>query len=73
MDKLKQLVENMVVEMAQKTLAGDIAVVPAEQNKKLSCDYCDYRALCGFEEGDPVRKIEKLGREAVFGEGSGDE
>ena len=73
MEKLKQLVEEMVVQMAQKTIAGDIAVFPAEQNKRLSCEYCDYRAVCGFEEGDPVRKIEKLGREAVFGEGSGDE
>jgi ATP-dependent helicase/nuclease subunit B len=68
MKKVEELVARRVVQMAQGFLTGEISALPTEQKGKRACEYCDYRAVCGFEEGDPVRSIDVLERSAVFGE-----
>jgi ATP-dependent helicase/nuclease subunit B len=73
MKKVEELVARKVVQMAQGFLTAEIPALPAEQKGKRACEYCDYRAVCGFEEGDPVRSIDALERSAVFGEVMSDE
>ncbi|MPM98212.1 ATP-dependent helicase/deoxyribonuclease subunit B [bioreactor metagenome] len=71
--KLWRLVEEKISGMAQQLYSGDIAALPSCRNGESPCDFCDYRAACGFEPGDPVREILKLDRAAILnGEGSAD-
>ncbi|HPJ02571.1 MAG TPA: PD-(D/E)XK nuclease family protein [Candidatus Limiplasma sp.] len=34
---------------AQGMLKGDITIRPVRQGARESCDYCDYRAICGYD------------------------
>lgn len=54
MERLRRHAERLLQRMAQTLREGDIAVLPV---KDAHCDTCDYRAVCGFEEGDPVRSV----------------
>ncbi len=53
---LRQVVERLVVNMADSLMAGDIAASPVHTGKSPVCAYCAYRAICGHEEADPVRQ-----------------
>jgi len=71
--RLCRLVEDRMREMAESLHAGAVAAAPADPNKTNACLYCDCRTFCGFEEGDPIRALAKLDREAILGkEGDGD-
>ncbi len=51
--------ERILTDMAQTLRSGDIDAAPFKQNgsqNKLPCDYCPYRAVCGHEDGDRVRR-----------------
>ena len=54
-DNIRGLTERLLVQMANTLLAGDIAAVPTGETEKLPCRYCDYHAVCGRTEGDPIR------------------
>lgn len=56
--QLKKRVERLLTDMAVTLRQGDIAAVPA-CGAVDACAYCDYRAVCGFEEGLPMRYIAK--------------
>ena len=59
--KLKTEIDGILREMANSLKAGKIEVLPCEStNYRDVCAYCDYYAVCGFEQGAPVRKIEKM-------------
>lgn len=64
---LKQRVDFNLQEMASKLHKGDIPVLPTFSEKKnVACTYCDYKAVCGYEDGDAIREVQNLGRfEAV--------
>lgn len=64
---LKQRVDFNLQEMASKLHKGDIPVLPTYSEKKnVACTYCDYKAICGYEDGDTIREVQNLGRfEAV--------
>lgn len=56
---LRQVVEQLLVQMGEQLLAGEIAALPLEKENSLPCRYCAYRAVCGRDPEDPVRAIEK--------------
>ena len=59
--RLKTEIDGILREMADSLKAGNVEVLPCEKtNDRDVCAYCDYYAVCGFEQGAPVRKIEKM-------------
>lgn len=65
--KTARLVEKRIGEMAQLLHGGGIAAMPAVSDSS-PCRFCDYRGVCGFEEGDPERTITLLKREEFLEE-----
>ncbi len=60
MGKLKTRIEKNITQMAQLLLDGQIAALPVSDARYNPCSYCDYRQLCGYEEGHPCKELEKL-------------
>ena len=54
--------------MAQTLRRGDIAATPALNSRIDACAWCDYRAVCGHEAEDPVRRIREDDTAAVLKE-----
>jgi len=65
--KLEQHVHRLVVEMADTLRSGAIGAVPTYTGQyKSTCEYCDYREVCGHEEGDIQNKIDDIKTKADF-------
>ncbi|SFC39952.1 PD-(D/E)XK nuclease family protein [Butyrivibrio sp. YAB3001] len=57
-----------IKEYGKRILNGDIAVNPYEQGERSSCTYCEYRAICGYDEKIPgfsMRKLELNDKDAL--------
>ena len=55
--RLKRRMEELLLQMANMIRAGKIAALPFENGNDTTCKYCDYRDVCGFEDGDPKRTL----------------
>lgn len=55
---IRALTEQLLLNMAETLLAGDIAATPTGENY-LPCEYCDFKTVCGRTQADPARIIEK--------------
>ncbi len=64
---LKKRIEALLCDMAATLRKGDVAAVPACGSVD-ACAWCDYRAVCGHEAGDPARLIAKQDADAVWQE-----
>lgn len=64
--RLGRLVEERLAGMADALWEGQIAACPSSRSGERPCDYCDYRGMCGFEEGDPVRELAALDRDEIL-------
>lgn len=56
LQKLYDKVEDNLKNMGNSLHEGRIEAVPIESK----CDYCDYKSVCGFENGDEIREIPKF-------------
>ncbi len=57
-DQLRRMTERLLVSMAETLVAGDIDARPFyKENSHDACKYCDFRAVCAREEGDPCRAM----------------
>ena len=67
--RLKRRMEDLLLQMAQMLRAGKIGTLPFENGNWNACDRsCDYRDVCGFEDGDP-RRTPTLGlQDRIVGE-----
>ncbi len=57
-------------ELKGRMAAGEAAASPYELDGRTACDYCAYRAVCGFDariSGCGYRELEKYTREEVMG------
>ncbi len=57
---IQNKIEELIGKMADELTSGNLSVNPlyvGHENK--ACKYCDFRKICGFEEGDECRKISK--------------
>ena len=47
--------------MGRELLAGSVQADPCVQGGVAQCEFCDYRAACGFDEsaGDQYRPLKK--------------
>lgn len=64
--KLAKKVKRQISQMAELLGKGAIEACPIGDGGRITCEYCDYKALCGFEQGDAVRQIAKLDKDEFF-------
>lgn len=68
LEKLLNHTVNAAKDCVRSVLEGDIRVLPVESEQKGGCGFCDYAAICRFENhrsGNRERSIEKIGWNAV--------
>ncbi len=56
---LRGVVEELLVNMANGLLDGDIPALPIRKGDYTPCTYCDYRAVCARDEDAPTRELDK--------------
>ena len=55
---LHKTIDDIVVNMAKELHRGSVQAVPIRDgNYKNTCDYCEYKAVCCYEEGDEYRTL----------------
>lgn len=60
---LKEKVDENLVKMGTLLHEGVVPVLPVcTGQKNIACKYCDYAAVCGYEDGDRQRQIVDYGR-----------
>ncbi len=58
LEKLKEKADGILADMADALCEGRIEAVPAYGDSyKHVCDYCDYKAVCSYEENIPQRVL----------------
>lgn len=63
---LHRRIDRVLCQMAEGLHQGEIPAMPAfNTDYQHICDYCDYRAVCGFEDGKR-RDIPKMKNQEVF-------
>ncbi|MDD3832829.1 MAG: PD-(D/E)XK nuclease family protein [Oscillospiraceae bacterium] len=67
MGLLKKSIDRLLIKMAQTLRQGDIAALPTAGEVE-ACDWCDYKTVCGHEQDDPVRFLQKRDDKMVFDE-----
>ena len=56
--KLKEKADGLLLQMAEQLRGGEISALPAEgRSYKEVCKYCDYKTVCAYEDGIPVRAL----------------
>ncbi|NLK96053.1 MAG: helicase-exonuclease AddAB subunit AddB [Clostridiales bacterium] len=46
---LRDYVNEKMIELCEEMLSGVIKIEPIKNDKKVSCDYCDYSSICQFD------------------------
>lgn len=62
-------IKNLIKEIAKEMLKGNVAIQPCKKGKQVSCQYCDYLAICQFDslfEDNKYRVIKELKPEEVL-------
>ena len=70
LDALMRHAKGKAAQFSGRMLAGDIAVDPLKQGTKASCDYCEYRSICGYDplaRGAQGREIFSMSLEELAG------
>lgn len=60
MDEVIRYARESMARMGREMLKGNIAAEPYEKGNRTACDFCDYRAVCGFDETQPGYQYRKL-------------
>ncbi len=55
---LRGAIEELLVNMANSLLDGDIPAMPMRKGEYTPCQYCDYRAVCARDEDAPAKDVE---------------
>ncbi len=59
-DALNSAMNVIIKKMCVDVLSGDIGIRPNEYKGRSSCQYCEFRAICMFDEGLAGCKVEDL-------------
>ncbi len=54
---LRGVVEQLLIQMADNLLDGNIAALPIQRGEYTPCTYCDYRAVCARDEDAPCATL----------------
>lgn len=63
--------KKLILQAAAQMSEGELSLCPVADGENLPCRYCDYHAVCGFDElyrGNQVRQKEKIAKARFFGE-----
>ncbi len=56
--ELSKKVDEKIIEMGDSLHKGEFPILPSSASGKAKpCVYCDYRSICGFEDGDATNEI----------------
>jgi ATP-dependent helicase/nuclease subunit B len=64
--RLARKVRELIADMAESLGKGAVAALPVLGDDYKTCEYCEYKAICGHEPEDPIRELAKLDRAAVM-------
>ncbi|MDD6489332.1 MAG: PD-(D/E)XK nuclease family protein [Clostridia bacterium] len=65
--KIFSYIDKKILSMAESLYKGEIAAVPVKaKNNTDACQYCDYKSVCGFEEGKATRDIQPFNNDDVM-------
>lgn len=59
-DALNSAMDVIIKKMCVDAISGDIGIRPSEYKGKNSCDYCEFRSICMFDEGLSGCTVEDL-------------
>lgn len=48
-DLLREYVNKKMIDLCEEMLSGVIKIAPIKNEKKVSCEYCDYSSICQFD------------------------
>ena len=63
---MSEYVNQTILGLGKRMLAGEIAASPYELKGKNACTWCGYRSICGFDErldGCSYRRLDRVGAE----------
>ena len=66
---LQKYMNVIIKQIAEEILSGNINIYPYYKKKKTPCEYCEYKAICGFNTGTPNNKynyISEMDKEEVL-------
>ena len=66
MGALSRKIDGLISEMADNLTRGNIPARPLRSKDFDPCEYCDFRPLCGFEQGDEYGSIPSLDKEKAL-------
>ncbi|MCL2508847.1 MAG: PD-(D/E)XK nuclease family protein [Oscillospiraceae bacterium] len=67
LSRLKEIADGLLTEMVGALHAGRIGAEPVGgKGHEHTCDYCDYKSVCGHEDESPVREIMPLEHKDVL-------
>lgn len=58
-------IEKLIAKTGKSVLSGEIDVSPVDGRESAACAYCDFAAVCGIEDNEPLR-VPELKAEEVF-------
>ena len=64
--QLAERVQEQISLMAYRLLKGKIGAKPTISGGRTPCEYCDYKGICGFEDGDPINEKADITREQLL-------
>ncbi len=56
---LNKIIDALITEMAAKLREGYIRALPRESASGSPCGYCDFRSVCGYEDGIETVEFKK--------------
>lgn len=66
MEALCAYATDKVGDIMRRVAAGETAVNPMKGDKHNACEFCDFAAVCRFENGDSCRRYRKIGKDEFF-------
>ncbi len=66
---LQKYITSTIKSISKEILSGKIDIAPYYKNKKTPCEYCKYKAICGFDKtklGNEYKYIPNLKKEEVW-------
>lgn len=71
--KLNEIIDNVLNDTAILLHNGIINAVPYKDKSENACEYCDYKTVCGFEEGDRTLEVESMSFDEALAAIGGDD